>query len=1359
MRVTRYFSNGTMNKDTDERIVPNGQYIHAENIRVNINESGTGGVVTNIKGTVLLSSISSLNNGVDFTNPVVIGEGRDTDDWCIYVLFKTDEADLLVEYNYKEKTLSRVLQGDLGLDENYLVNELNVIKDSVTGNKYLAWTDNLNPIRFINVSRCKLFSIGGFEEEDICLIKKPPIFEPKIELSYTDTFEENFIEDKFLHFAYRYQYLDGEYSALSPFSLAGFEPKDFYLKYDTMENEGMVNRYNKIDIYFNTGSKRVKSIDLVYRESGNNTIYKIQSYQKSKEGWGDDEEVSIPFFNNKIYSVLPEKELYRLYDNVPLVARDLTVIGNSLVLSNYKQGYDMIDSNHNKVSVDYELKLIQQANKDIVIGFSSDVITFSLDFSNVVFDLGSKISISLSFIETEYELNSLVTASYILKHTAKDFDEFYTQEGVDFVQFLTTEINKQFENNLRWTSVRLPNHSFGYFDHLIGSVLSDRIDNVLKFITPRVVYKVDSFDLEGGELPGGETEPAYAYVTTENFKLFDDGNTTIKLSSLGSFRSLKSNRDYELGLVYVDDFGRQSSTQVCKNNTLFIPISASTSNNKIEVLLKNKPPKWATSYRFVLKSVKESYQNFFSTVFYEEGLYRWLKVEGANKNKIEEGDVIVIKSDKYGLIENLVKTKVLEVKSQPENFISDNELATGNEIKESAGLYIKIKPRGFNLDYGEGTLREFTGGSHTMSPVETYTSPEFSTVIDGVKTPIKIGAGSRIRIYIQFKRNSANLGGVSSFNHEYEKEFDVQESADSFKEWFEKEVTDLGRFGKEYTFHGTNSEGIYGVGYGFNSDGSKFFARSNRGGSGGKSVITTIRIDLFNVDGGSILFETDKKTDTVDLYYETGQTFKIENNLHLGNVQNQSETEDAKILLAIFNCFSYKKGVESYRIKDDFIGNALTTDLRPTTVLNDEYKQEHKFSSLTWSGNYEEETSVNRLNEFNPALANFKKLEDSYGEITRSISKDNNLIVFQNDKVSNLLYGKKALFNQDGTANIGASDLMFGDQIPYTGEYVCSSPESIVKNRNSIFFIDRKRGTPLKLTEAGLNDIYGYYYEGENIRRDMLSNDFISMCREHFDSKFYGSFDAENKEYILTVRSEDYTKTIAYTDRGNGWSCEYSFVSDQLTNLNNRLVGIKDGVFYEHNISSEYNTFYGVSYPSRIVSLFNDYPSDVKVYNAFNIEGNTAWDSISMKTNLTETSIQKDDFRYIEDEWYSVIKRNTKEHINSLSVHGIGEVFSVFSSTIIMKNDIPSGVSIGDKVYINNNETLLGEIISIEGNKLKFTTIDTMPIPNDFLFSKKNTSITGGSMRGYYLQFDMSINSNQKVELYNVNAEISKSNP
>ena len=114
MRVTRYFSNGTMNKDTDERIVPNGQYIHAENIRVNINESGTGGVVTNIKGTVLLSSISSLNNGVDFTNPVVIGEGRDTDDWCIYVLFKTDEADLLVEYNYKEKTLSRVLQGDLG---------------------------------------------------------------------------------------------------------------------------------------------------------------------------------------------------------------------------------------------------------------------------------------------------------------------------------------------------------------------------------------------------------------------------------------------------------------------------------------------------------------------------------------------------------------------------------------------------------------------------------------------------------------------------------------------------------------------------------------------------------------------------------------------------------------------------------------------------------------------------------------------------------------------------------------------------------------------------------------------------------------------------------------------------------------------------------------------------------------------------------------------------------------------------------------------------------------------------------------------------------------------------------------------
>ena len=54
-------------------------------------------------------------------------------------------------------------------------------------------------------------------ELDISVIKPPPLEAPTIEFAQVAG-GENYIEDTFLCFAYRYQYADGEYSALSQFT-------------------------------------------------------------------------------------------------------------------------------------------------------------------------------------------------------------------------------------------------------------------------------------------------------------------------------------------------------------------------------------------------------------------------------------------------------------------------------------------------------------------------------------------------------------------------------------------------------------------------------------------------------------------------------------------------------------------------------------------------------------------------------------------------------------------------------------------------------------------------------------------------------------------------------------------------------------------------------------------------------------------------------------------------------------------------------------------------------------------------------------------------------------------------------------
>ena len=48
--IKNTFVQGKMNKDLDERIIPNGQYRHAENIQISTSDGADIGTVQNIMG-------------------------------------------------------------------------------------------------------------------------------------------------------------------------------------------------------------------------------------------------------------------------------------------------------------------------------------------------------------------------------------------------------------------------------------------------------------------------------------------------------------------------------------------------------------------------------------------------------------------------------------------------------------------------------------------------------------------------------------------------------------------------------------------------------------------------------------------------------------------------------------------------------------------------------------------------------------------------------------------------------------------------------------------------------------------------------------------------------------------------------------------------------------------------------------------------------------------------------------------------------------------------------------------------------------------------------------------------------------
>ena len=60
--IQRNFIAGKMNKSVDERLVPNGQYIDALNVRLGSSESTEVGAVENSKGNTKLTSLSYNGN-------------------------------------------------------------------------------------------------------------------------------------------------------------------------------------------------------------------------------------------------------------------------------------------------------------------------------------------------------------------------------------------------------------------------------------------------------------------------------------------------------------------------------------------------------------------------------------------------------------------------------------------------------------------------------------------------------------------------------------------------------------------------------------------------------------------------------------------------------------------------------------------------------------------------------------------------------------------------------------------------------------------------------------------------------------------------------------------------------------------------------------------------------------------------------------------------------------------------------------------------------------------------------------------------------------------------------------------------
>jgi hypothetical protein len=1337
MKIQNVFINSVVDKDNDERLVSNGTIVDAENCTALSTEGSNFGVLKNIPGNVKKTNYNILG-------AKTIGKGTNPSKEKVYNFIKGTNRDYIIEYDKKLNTSSIVLESTTGTRLNFKegerVTNVDIFPSAEGDGDIMIFSGDSNPPRCINIERAKTWGFDNFTAEEIMLIKAPPTYPPIITpVISSENAQSNNLEDRFISFAYRYIYKDRFYSVVSSWSRYIFVPGAFNLDFETFENLGMLSIRNGANISFNTGPREVEAIELVFKTSNSSSIKRIETYKKSEEGWANNTVQTIQFNNSKIYSVLPESEYFASFDNVPHKAVAQSVIGSRISFGNYTENYNLLDKDSNPVLLDYFLDLVSKRvlNTPVPSTFSNTSYSYSgspvtvtngrinIDFTGIDLELESGIFINFKLKSTQ-DLEFEFLYSYILNDSYSSVTDFITNS--DFVNSIQTEFFNFFKDN---GGISQPNDGIVGNEVVENGFVVTLSGNVIRIVFPVIKYEID------------ETPDPNTFL----WDYWSDNSTTVNFQNVAVASSLKSRRSYEVCIIYRDLQCRKTTALTSSNNTLFIPNENAINQNQIKVIIPStqKPPYWATTYKFGIKANKGIYQEIMSSIFFTDGTYRWIKLDGENKNKVKEGDILVVKKDANGTIPEVVKVKVLELKEQPKDFIENNTDLNGEDIIEPAGLYMKIKPTNFEIDYDVDEFLNYTDYKTSRSTRPTIYLGGLEKWNGTSFEKIPIGQGSTIKLLL----NNFESDGDRSF---YENTFVVQNDYAGFEDWFNAEVTlplSASGGGNDFT-DVTFERGRYVDGF-FEPDVSgNLFLRVRGTLSGAKFERSKFgaKLNIRNVDGYYI-FETEPVETEEDFFFETPEVY---------NIVDDEHQQEEHVLTQAFNCYCFGNGSEAYQIRSAFNEKYLNIDFCPTLVSEDEYREMNRFADITYSGTFNEDSNLNQLNRFNLSLANFKAdLDKFFGPIMKLKGQDTNLEVYQEDKCSKVLYGKDVLFNADGTTNVSRIEDVLGQQVPDGGEYGISfHPDSFDEYGFNSYFTDTKRGVVLKKNFN--NGIFEISSQG-------MTNYFRKLFRENEIIQINGKYDQYHDFYLLNIQYRDQSNqlnfvTWAYSDRHNGWLMKETFNPEDMVRINNDFVSFKNGEIYLHNQefddlgNDNYNTFYGVRYPSKVRFNLSQEPSLRKNFKTLFIEGSDPW-KIDCATDLDSGYIQQVQFEKKEGVFYSYI-RTSNENVDFQlnSSQGIG-VCTISGNVLNFSFEIPQEISVGD-IIRNLSKQIVGTVTNKTNNSLTLNSVSNLS-SGDYVLSTKPQSVENNSLTGYYMLVDMEIDKASKTEVFSVGSEVNQS--
>ncbi len=615
--VKNAFLKSKMNKDLDARLLPSGEYRDAQNAQISRSEGDDVGALTNVLGNKLLvqfnvfqNNMTSIGYYVDETNNDIYVFLTDnfTSNWVpgpVSGLLRHS----IWKYNVKTEVKTKLVEGAfLNFSTHFPIVAVNLLEDM------LFWTDNRNQPRKINVAKASANSSYYTNEDQISVAKYNPFqaielyetakvdpasalgdyqcsmkdvtskflpgggtaivdsggssgttvninslnipfypnsqtaaspnvpqggmtigvvsasgaitdtgntvanspastttvlqltgsqifagdselvfnFNPYYDPDYVG--DDDFLEDKFVRFSYRFEFDDGEYSLIAPFTQACFIPKqdgyflnqsqsgtaatdgvgDQQLTFSSTVVEFMENKVNQIKLNIplpSTGDNfvddfKIKNVEIIYKQSDETSLKVVETIPANDIASLAGSTYILPYtYSGQLpFKTLPQKDLIRVYDKIPVKALSQEIISNRVVYGNFQ------DKHTPPAFLDYNVIATEKSAFDLKNG--TGYVTTRLDDDTSIDIKVATGTIAVGSVMT----GGTITEETVVTSTTGGLSPTITvTNGVTQTTDTTYDFTLEEEIEQTTSIIEYPSHSLKTNrNYQVGVVLSDR---------------------------------------------------------------------------------------------------------------------------------------------------------------------------------------------------------------------------------------------------------------------------------------------------------------------------------------------------------------------------------------------------------------------------------------------------------------------------------------------------------------------------------------------------------------------------------------------------------------------------------------------------------------------------------------------------------------------------------------------------------------------------------------------------------------------------------------------------------------------------------------------------------------------